>query len=43
MIIKEYHRPDTLEEALALLNRAQVRTVPLAGGTVLNGLPENES
>ena len=40
MIIKEYHRPATLEEALALLNRAQVITAPLAGGTVVNGLPE---
>jgi probable selenate reductase FAD-binding subunit len=39
MIIKEYHRPATLEEALALVNREQVATVPLGGGTVLNGLP----
>lgn len=32
--IKEYHRPQTLDDALALLQRDQA-TVPLAGGTEL--------
>jgi carbon-monoxide dehydrogenase medium subunit len=31
----KYHRPATLEEALALLRREKVRTAPLAGGTSL--------
>jgi CO/xanthine dehydrogenase FAD-binding subunit len=34
--LTEYHRPDTLVAALALLKRASPRTVPLAGGTWLN-------
>jgi carbon-monoxide dehydrogenase medium subunit len=33
--LAEYHRPATLEEALALLRREKIRTVPLAGGTSL--------
>lgn len=33
--LKEYHRPDSLDEALSLLNRKDVRTFPLAGGTQL--------
>ncbi len=41
MIISEYHRPATLEEALALLARTGVKTAPLGGGTVLNGLPKD--
>ena len=32
---KEYHRPTDLKEALALLQRPEVATVPLAGGTWL--------
>ncbi len=32
----EYHRPDSLEEALALLGRASPVTRPLAGGTRLS-------
>jgi len=35
-MIIEYHRPVTLDEALALLLRAEPPTVPLAGGSVLN-------
>lgn len=35
-MIIEYHRPDTLPQALALLARTGVDTVPLGGGTVLN-------
>jgi CO/xanthine dehydrogenase FAD-binding subunit len=35
-MIIEYHRPKTIEEALALLARAYLVTAPLAGGTVLN-------
>lgn len=35
--LKEYHRPGTLDEALLLLRREQVRTVALAGGTDLIG------
>ncbi len=36
MPILEYHRPQILDEALALLARPQVLTVPLGGGTRLN-------
>ncbi len=35
--IRAYHRPDTIEDALDLLTRPG--SVPLGGGTVLNGLP----
>jgi CO/xanthine dehydrogenase FAD-binding subunit len=38
-MIRGYHRPSKLEEALQLLSRSEVATVPLGGGTVLNGLP----
>ena len=37
--IRAYHRPTTLDAALELLARDDVRSVPLAGGTVLNGIP----
>ena len=35
--VKEYHRPHELADALRLLQRQDVRTVPLAGGTGLVG------
>jgi len=35
-MIIEYHRPNTLEEALSLLARSDVKTLPLGGGTRLN-------
>jgi len=35
-MIVEYHRPQTVEEALQLLNRQQPETLPLAGGSVIN-------
>jgi probable selenate reductase FAD-binding subunit len=35
--VTEYYRPDTLAEALQLLRRPGVKTVPLAGGTLLIG------
>ncbi len=35
-MIIEYHRPETLDEALKLLARHDPVTVPLGGGTVLN-------
>lgn len=35
-MIIEYHRPESLEDALALLQRAEPRTLPLGGGTVLS-------
>ncbi|MBT3390064.1 MAG: hypothetical protein HN413_06605 [Chloroflexi bacterium] len=35
-MIIEYHRPETIEAALALLARKEPRTVPLGGGSVLN-------
>ncbi|MEE8332010.1 MAG: FAD binding domain-containing protein [Acidimicrobiia bacterium] len=38
MRIRVYHRPSTLEETLALLARPDVNTMPLGGGTALNGL-----
>lgn len=34
--IRRYHRPDTLEVALQLLDRPDVRSAPLGGGTVVN-------
>ena len=40
MIITEYHRPTTLQEALTLLGRSDVVSRPLGGGTLLNGLPD---
>jgi CO/xanthine dehydrogenase FAD-binding subunit len=33
--LTEYHKPTTLDEALKLLRRTRLRTVPLAGGTSL--------
>jgi len=35
-MIIEYHRPQSLQEALALLSREGITTVPMAGGSVLN-------
>jgi CO/xanthine dehydrogenase FAD-binding subunit len=35
-MIIEYHRPQTIDDALILLSRDQPVTVPLGGGTVLN-------
>ena len=34
-MILEYHRPETVEEALALLQRASPTTIPIGGGTSL--------
>jgi CO/xanthine dehydrogenase FAD-binding subunit len=36
MKISEYHRPQTVVEALALLGREEIMTIPLGGGTFLN-------
>ncbi len=33
--LTEYHQPETLEDAMKLLRRTRVKTVPLAGGTRL--------
>ena len=41
-MITEYHRPETLDEALALLARPQPATRPLGGGTVLS-TPSDEA
>jgi CO/xanthine dehydrogenase FAD-binding subunit len=35
-MILEYHRPNTIDEALKLLQRPKPVTLPLGGGTVLN-------
>jgi CO/xanthine dehydrogenase FAD-binding subunit len=35
-MIINYYRPQTLEEALALLGREEIVTIPLGGGTFLN-------
>ena len=35
-MIVEYHRPDNLPEAIRLLNRKEIKTVPLGGGSVIN-------
>lgn len=37
-----YHRPESLEEALSLLNRANPRTVVLAGGTSILAMESTE-
>ncbi|MBM3145393.1 MAG: hypothetical protein FJ010_10550 [Chloroflexi bacterium] len=42
MKIIEYHRPERLEDALALLARTDPRTAPLGGGTVLNQPSDQE-
>lgn len=34
-MILEYHRPETIDEALSLLQRASPKTIPLGGGTSL--------
>ncbi len=39
MTIVAYHRPARLAEAVLLLNRTDVASVPLAGGTTLNAHP----
>src|SRR5512136_1398876 len=36
--LTEYHKPTTLDEALKLLRRTKLKSVPLAGGTSL--IPE---
>ena len=38
-MFSEYHRPKTIEDALALLGRDDPLTIPLAGGTALNARP----
>lgn len=35
-MIVEYHRPQTMDEALSLILRMEPKTVPLGGGTTLN-------
>lgn len=35
-MIVEYHRPENLQDALTLLKRKEIKTVPLGGGSVLN-------
>lgn len=35
-MILEYHRPDTVEQALELLARSEPTTLPMGGGSVLN-------
>ncbi|MBC7223282.1 MAG: FAD binding domain-containing protein [Anaerolineae bacterium] len=37
---REYHRPKSLDEAMTLLGRPNVRTVPLAGGSALLPNPD---
>lgn len=39
---REYHRPASVAEALTLLRRPTIRTVPLAGGTTLLCNPDPE-
>jgi CO/xanthine dehydrogenase FAD-binding subunit len=39
-MIIEYYRPEKIDQALALLERSEVKTVPLAGGTVISHLRE---
>jgi len=42
-MIKEYHRPKTLDAALALLSRPSPKTAPLGGGTSVRNKPEIEA
>ncbi len=35
-MVIEYNRPKTLDEALSLLSRKGIKTLPLGGGTILN-------
>lgn len=39
-MIIEYNRPETIEQALTLLGRAEPKTVPLGGGSALNRLSD---
>jgi CO/xanthine dehydrogenase FAD-binding subunit len=41
-MIVEYHRPDSIEDALNLLKRDKPVTVPLGGGTMLNAPSEDQ-
>lgn len=41
-MITEYHRPDTIEEALKLLSRRDPVTIPMGGGTIVNRPSEDE-
>ncbi len=41
-MITEYYRPTTLEEAIQLISRTEVKTVPMGGGSGLNQ-PSEES
>jgi CO/xanthine dehydrogenase FAD-binding subunit len=41
-MITEYHRPQTIEDALELLGRSNPKTLPLAGGTSLNQRRKDE-
>lgn len=40
--LREYLRPASLTEAVALLSRAEIRTAPLAGGTELAGRMDDQ-
>jgi carbon-monoxide dehydrogenase medium subunit len=40
--IRAYHRPESLDEALALMAHTDVDATILAGGTVVNGLPAED-
>jgi len=40
--IRTYHRPESLDEALALMAHTDVDATILAGGTVINGLPAED-
>jgi CO/xanthine dehydrogenase FAD-binding subunit len=40
--VTEYHRPETIEDALRLLSRPGIKTAPLAGGTLLVGQSDDD-
>ena len=40
--IRAYHRPESIEDALALVAHTDVDATILAGGTVINGLPDED-
>lgn len=41
-MIIEYHRPQTLDEAISLIRRKTPRTLPLGGGTRLNRMSQGD-
>jgi CO/xanthine dehydrogenase FAD-binding subunit len=41
-MILEYHRPETMEDAMRLLRRSTPKTLPLGGGTIVSQKSQND-